>query len=375
MSDTKRELDELRQEIAKLDAQLLVTLEKRARTSRRIGEVKKDQPASLPLADRASIRALVARSAGEMPPEALRSILREVFAACVALELPVKVAYTGAEGGPGHAAARLRFGGGGTNLIATESTAAALEEVVRRRAEYAVLPFETSTEGPVQPTIAALLATELKLCEQLDTQFCLHLMNRTGNAADIEKIYATPADRALCERYFADEGVSASQRPNYPDGASQHRPARAAILDVKSPLMACQLAVEDHGAAALASEVFGAQLGLEIAKRNVLDGGGDRVRYAVVGSRPSSRTGTDSTAFVFSVQDAPGSLLDALKMFADRGINLTKIQSKPMQGESWSYLFFVEVVGHFTDRPLVTAFEEIKRITRFFKVLGSYPAL
>jgi chorismate mutase/prephenate dehydratase len=87
------------------------------------------------------------------------------------------------------------------------------------------------------------------------------------------------------------------------------------------------------------------------------------------------------------VQDAPGSLLDVLKVFAERGINLTNILSHPVApgstagdrtqtlttGENWNYLFYVETAGHFTDRPLVMAFEEMKRITRFFKVLGSYP--
>ena len=111
-----------------------------------------------------------------------------------------------------------------------------------------------------------------------------------------------------------------------------------------------------------------------MARRKVLDAGGERVRYAVVGSRPSGRTGDDVTSLVFSVQDAPGSLLDVLKIFAERGINLSNIQSHPVQGETWTYLFYVDMVGHFTDRPLVMAFEEMKRMTRFFKILGSYPA-
>ena len=94
----------------------------------------------------------------------------------------------------------------------------------------------------------------------------------------------------------------------------------------------------------------------------------------MVGARPSSRTGDDVTSLVFSVQDAPGSLLDVLKVFAERGINLSNIQSHPVEGQTWQYLFYVDMAGHFTDRPLVMAFEEMKRITRFFKVLGSYPA-
>ena len=368
MGDAKRETDELRQEIAKLDAQLLVTLEKRAKVSRQLGELRKDKPSSLPLADRATILALVARSTGEMPPDALKEILREVFAACVALELPVKIAYTGPEGGAGHAAARARFGAN-PNLFSTDSTLGALDEVARKRAEYAVVPYETSTDGPVQATIAALTSTDLKICEQLDTQFNLHLMNRTGNAADIEKIYATPTDHALCARFLTTLASGAPAQAGLAAGP------KMTVVDVRSPLMACQLAVEDHGAAALTTEVFGAQLGLEVARRNVLDNGSDRVRYAVVGARPSSRTGGDVTSFVFSVADAPGSLLDALRQFAERGINMSKIQSRPMEGEAWDYLFFVEVAGHFTDRAIVTAFEEIKRVTKFFKVLGSYPAV
>jgi chorismate mutase/prephenate dehydratase len=363
VSDTKREIDELRQEIAKLDAQLLAALDKRAKASKKIGELRKALPASLPLQDRAAIHALVAR-ASEMPQESLRAILREVFAACVALELPVTVSYLGPEGGAGHAAARARFGAS-ASLVAAESTAAALDEVMRKRAEYAVVPFETSTDGPVQTTIVALTQSDLRICEQLEHAFDLHIMNRTGNLGDVEKIYATPADHALCQI-----ALDALCQPGT-DG----RAAKVGVLDIRTPMMACHIAVEDHGAAALATDVFGASVGLEIAKRNVVDRGSNRVRYAIVGARPSSRTGSDVTAFVFATHDAPGALLDALKQFAERGVNMTKIQSRPIQDQAWQYLFFVEVSGHFTDRALVSAFEDTKRVARFFKVLGSYPAL
>jgi chorismate mutase / prephenate dehydratase len=355
VSQTKREAEELRQEIAKLDAQLLTTLEKRARASRRLGELRRDQAPALPLHEHASIRELVARASGDLPQDSLADVFREIYAACLPLELPVRVAYVGGEGGAGHAAARARFGSG-SDLVAAESTAAALDEVTRKRAEFAVVPFETTAEGPVQSTIVALMTSDLRIAEVLDATFDLHLMNRTGKFEDVEKIVATAPDHALCQRFLA--GLT----------------PRPSLIDVKSPLTACRMAAEDHGAAAIAIETFGLQLGLEIARRNIRDSGGDRVRHAVVGTRPSSRTGEDVTSLIFSVQDAPGSLLDVLKVFAERGINLGNIQSHPMKGEAWSYLFYVETTGHFTDRPLVMAFEEMKRITRFFRVLGSYPA-
>ena len=152
----------LRAEIARLDAQLLGTLEKRAKASRRLGELRKGQPASMPLGDRAALHALVARAAGELPTEAVREIFREIFGACLALELPVKVAYLAPEGGPAHAAARGRFGAS-PNLVASESTTAAIEEVARSRVEFAVVPLETRAEGPVQATIDALTESELKI--------------------------------------------------------------------------------------------------------------------------------------------------------------------------------------------------------------------
>jgi chorismate mutase/prephenate dehydratase len=355
VADGKREIEEARAEIAKLDAQLLGTLEKRARASRKLGDLRKGQPASMPLGDRAALHALVARAGGELPTEAVREIFREIFSACLTLELPVKVAYLAPEGGPAHAAARGRFGAS-PNLVASESTTAAMEEVARSRVEFAVVPLETRAEGPVRATIDALTESELKIVATLEEPWSLHLVNKTGNAADIEKVYATAADRASCAHFLQGLG------------------ARVAVLDVKSPLYACQLAVEDHGAAALATEVFGAALGLEVARRNVLDDENQRVRYAIIGRRPGSRTGSDLTSFVFSVDDAPGALLDVLKQFAERGINMVRIHSRPVDGASWGYLFFVEVMGHTTDRNLVTAFEEVRRLAKFFKVLGSYPA-
>jgi chorismate mutase/prephenate dehydratase len=353
--DSKRQLDELRQEIAKLDLQLVGALDKRARAARRLGELRGGHPPQLPVTDQAAIRALVARSNGDMPPDALRGILREIFGECLMLELPVKVAYVGPEGGSGHAAAGERFGHSST-LTGAETTTGAIEEVSRRRAEFAVVPFETSMEGPVKSTILALMASDLRIAEMLETSFDLHVMSRTGSASDIEKLFAAPADHALCERFVSS------------------RTPRLTVVDVRTPKIACELAAQEEKSAALANEPFGAQLGLEVAQRCVLDRGGDRIRYAVVGARPSGRTGADVTTLVFTVQDAAGSLLDVLTVLAERGINLTNIQSHPVRGEAWNYLFCVEVAGHFTDRPLVSAFEDMKRKTRSFRVLGSYPA-
>ncbi|HSQ64710.1 MAG TPA: chorismate mutase, partial [Polyangiaceae bacterium] len=99
MSDHKREVEELRVELGRIDGQILAALEKRAKTSRRIGELRHGHPAQLPLTDRAQIATVLARASGEMPVEDLRVIFAQVYASCLALEVPVKVAYLAPEGG------------------------------------------------------------------------------------------------------------------------------------------------------------------------------------------------------------------------------------------------------------------------------------
>jgi chorismate mutase/prephenate dehydratase len=139
-------------------------------------------------------------------------------------------------------------------------------------------------------------------------------------------------------------------------------------------LHGCQLAADDPAGAALAAEEVGEQVGLVAIQSNVNDRADVRVRYAVASARPTSRSGKDTTSILFGVRDEPGALFDVLRVFAERGINLETIQSRPMQGEGWNYLFYAELTGHVTDRSLVTALEEAKRQTRVLKVLGSYPS-
>ncbi len=272
MDEGRREAEELRQELGRLDAQLIAALHRRARTSKALGQLRGEHGPSLPLTGHASIRAMVAQAKGDMPEDALRDIFREIYAACLALELPARVAFVGPDGGPGYAAVRGRFGRG-PSLFAVESTAAALEEVTRKRAQLAVVPFETTTEGRVRETLLALLASDLRIAEVLDAKFHLHLMNRSGRADGIEKVYATPGDHARCQRFLS--GLA----------------PRASVIDVATPLLACERAAEEPTAAALASEAFGGDLGLEVAHRNVLDAG-ESLRPRT----PSSARGPRGTA-------------------------------------------------------------------------------
>ena len=356
MTDKRREVEELRIEVARLDQTLLTNLERRAKLSRKIGEARKELGAMTPLPDRAQMETLLEQGTGELPPAAAREIFREIFATCLSIEQPATVAYCGLEGAFAHVAARSRFGHA-AQFTACETVPAALDEVTRQRATYAVVPYETQTDGLMQGTIAALPQSDLKIVTCFEVVVNLQLATKAGSLGEIEKVYAMAKDRAHCQRFLATDLPGAH------------------IVDVATPEAACQLAASDSRSAAFAHESITSAHGLEVLKRNVRDEGDERVRYAIVGIRPPMKAGNDLTALVLSVADAPGALHEVLKQFAERGVNLTKIQSRPTPGETWNYLFFIEVQGHPTDRNVIGAFEDARRQAKFFKVLGSYQAI
>lgn len=340
--------------MAAADTEALRILEMRAKMAREIGLLTKDEPATLHLLDRARVDHLLEHAAGDLPRESIQQIFKAIHAACASLEGPARVAFVGSDGGLGHVATKQVFGEA-VQALPCESPAIAFDELARGRVDFALAPYETSHEGPVLSTILALKQTDLVVSGLCELAAGVALMSRNGNPADVEKVYASAHDHAHCE---------ASLSARIP---------RAAIIDVRSPSIACQFAAEDHGGAAIAHEHIGGLHGLSVVIANIGDQHDLRMRYAVVGTRPSSRSGKDVTSMVFTLSDEPGALLAVLGDFAKRGINVKNIMSRPVPGEVWDYIFYIDVVGHATDRPIVAALDDIRKHTKFFKVLGSYP--
>ncbi len=119
-----------------------------------------------------------------------------------------------------------------------------------------------------------------------------------------------------------------------------------------------------------------------VGERTLTDTNGEAsfVRFAIVSARPARRAERNTTCLVFGVQDRPGALFEILRHFAERGLNLGKVQSRPLLhakvfgGSGWDYLFYVEIEGHETDRPMVSALDLVRRSAKFLRVLGSYPS-
>lgn len=357
MADDRSEFVRVRESVEEADRQLVAALEARARATKAFVALRERSPESydsLPSAATVVQRALA--SASHFPHDALEVVVREVLGACTRMLAPVEVVALGPEGGFAHVAARRHFGS--TAKVEVRDTVSdVFDAVERRRGAFGVVPFETSSDGAVAATLDALVQTEARISGEITLPCTYDLVSMTGNAADVEKIYGTALALASCE---------ASLRREF---------RRATLLDVRSGLVAAQLASEDHGAAAVvaAFDEASGPPALRRVRDRIEDRAGIETRFVVVGHERPIRTGQDRTMLALAVADGPGSLYRALQPFADRNIDLTRIESRPARGTSWRYLFIVELEGHMTDRSVLTAVEEVRAASRHVKILGSYP--
>ncbi len=339
-----------REALLQADRALVEALEARARAVRRLAEVA--GAADLP-GIRQVIEAL-GGVGGELSPRAVEAVLREAVSVTNALVQPRTVAVAGLEGGFAHLAAWRHFGAG-ARCRAMDTIGAVLEEVERERADFGVVPLESSAEGANTATLYGLLRGRGRIVAEQVVEARYHLFSVTGNLADVEKVYGDPEALADCRRHL---------RTYLP---------RAAVIDVPSTEIALQFAVEDHGAAAIATDLGRQEQGLRLLKERVEDDPGRFVRFAIVGRQLAARTGRDRTVLAMGFPNQPGVLYEALQPFARRHVNLTRLESRTARDEAWAYTIFVEMEGHVTDRSLAVAIEEVRQRTSFLEVLGSYP--
>jgi chorismate mutase/prephenate dehydratase len=353
MTDRQQRVAEIRRRLKQVDQALVETLNARAKLSRKIHDAGDGQ--MVDVGERDWLSELLELSSGELPEESLRRILLQVRAESRALEQPVRVGHLGTELGFCHQAARSYFGVG-SEFVGVDEVRALFEEVKRGRAAYVVFPLESGVDGLIQPNITALAETELVIVAQRELSTRYDLVSLGVPVEEVRTLYASAQATTACELILGRELAGAT------------------VVDVRSPAAAVRLAREEPASAAIVPAPTATESGLEVIRSNVGDAGDVPVRFAIAGPRPASRTGNDTTCLLFSVNDEPGALYGALRHFAERQVNLKRMQARPVVGEGFDYVFFVELDGHVTDRALVTATEALKRATRYFRMLGSFPA-
>jgi len=354
---TPPSLSAFREQIDRIDAQVLKLLNRRANVAMRIGQAKsRDQAAVyVPSRERQVFARLAELNTGPLPNEAIRAIYREIISASRALEEPPRIAYFGPEGTYTHMAAREQFGSQAA-FIPLATIPQVFAEVEHAQADYGVVPIENSTEGSVALTLDTFVDSPLHIIAEVALEIRHCLLSRATKIEQIKKILAHPQALAQCRRWLT------AHLPNVP------------VEEAASNARAAELAVADAQIAAIAGKMAAERYKLNVLTVGIQDQAANFTRFAVLGrAQPAGQpTRQDKTSILLSVRDEVGALYHALKPFADHAINLLRIESRPLKGRPWEYLFFIDVEGHILDEPIAHALQEIKPLCSFVKVLGSY---
>jgi chorismate mutase/prephenate dehydratase len=349
-------LKELRSKIDEIDKQIVSLLKERFLTAKEIGKLKEEKGGSTfdLFREKEVLNHVVKLNEGVFPEDTLRVIYSEIIRACREAQEKPKVAFLGPEATFSHIAAQHYFGTS-AEFIPVETIIDVFEEVSSERAHFGVVPIENSIEGVVATTLDAIYEYNLKVCGEVYEPISHHLMNQTGRLEDIKRILSHPQAIAQCRKWLR------KKLPSVP------------VETVSSTALAAKWAAVDPSVAAIASLMAARLYHLQIVAKNIEDIKGNSTRFWIIGKKTVPRTGNDKTSILFSVADRPGALFEVLRCFAERKINLTKIESRPSKDEPWKYIFFLDCEGHVEDEIVKSCLEEMKKYCLQVIFLGSYP--
>jgi len=268
----------------------------------------------------------------------------------------VLVAFQGEHGAFSEEAIRQHFGEEVETLPCRtfEGIFAAVDE---GRATYGAVPVENSTAGSINKAYDLLLDHDLKVWGEIFLRVRHNLMAPPGTRLeDIREVRSHPQALAQCERFLNRYGWQA--KPWYDTAGSAKDLA----------------AHPEPGVAAIASKLAAQIYNLEILAPGIEDLTFNYTRFFVIGRGEPPYAEEAKTSLVFATTHSPGALVACLDEFASRGINLTKLESRPRRNRPWHYVFYLDFEGHWQDDAQREALVGLLARAAFVKLLGSYPA-
>ncbi len=267
-----------------------------------------------------------------------------------------RVAFQGVAGAYSEEAIRQYFGDD-VETLPCRTFEDMFQEVEGGRAAYAMLPVENAVAGSVTGAYELLLERDLRI----NAEVILHVRHMLlaipgSDRAAIRRVRSHPQALAQCQRYLTRYGMQ--PEPAFDTAGSARDLAENPESDV----------------AVIASRLAADMYGLEVVDQAIEDFRFNYTRFFVLGLEDPPRAQRTKTSVVFSTRHSPGALYKCMGEFATRGINLTKIESRPRLNQPWRYTFYLDFEGHCQDLAAEAALMGLLRHASFLKMLGSYPA-
>jgi chorismate mutase/prephenate dehydratase len=265
----------------------------------------------------------------------------------------LRVAHLGPARSFSHAAA-LQLFGDAAELVATRTIPDAIDAATDGEVDLAIVPLENSIEGGINATLDGLFDSSLTISAEFVLEVELCLLAQGTDLALIQRVTSHPQPLGQCKHWL---------RQNLP---------QAEVVVASSTTAAAQDALKDPHTAAVGSRLA-AELGLLVVRERIQDHEGNATRFVVVGKQLTLPSGHDKTTLVFSTPHERGALRRVLEVFDEEGLNLTRIESRPLRGQLWQYAFFTDLEGHRDDPAVRRALERLRQGGAMVRVLGSYP--
>lgn len=267
----------------------------------------------------------------------------------------MKVAFQGERGAYSEAAIFQRWGGA-VKPIPKPVLEDVFDIVERGEADFALVPVENTIEGTINRTLDLLYERSLSIVgeEVLRVILCL-VVNSDVEISAVRRVYSHPQALSQARGYIRAHNL---EPVNFYDTAGSAKMIRDQGL---------------KDAAAIASRHTAEVYGLKVLSEGIEMSSENYTRFLCVGNSVEPPTGRDKTSIVFIVDHKPGALIAALRTFAEKGINLMKIESRPIHGKPWEYAFFIDFEGHRDELIPAMALSDLTAIVKSLKILGSYP--
>jgi chorismate mutase / prephenate dehydratase len=365
------ELSDIRKQIDAIDAELAELFLRRAGLSMQAALFKQEH--GLPMVDSGREKEIVERAEAAASDEgmklAVRRFMEAVLAECRQKQREVtapktppapivvdsgSVAYLGPEGSFSHEACLQAFGVG-CRALPFPSFEEVVDAVASGKCRYGILPVENSLTGGVFAAADLLAAGAVHIVGEtvLAVRHCL-LGIPGAVAGDIRTVLSHPQPLEQCRQFI--------RRRGYDTRACGSTAGAAREVTQK----------HDITLAAIASEAAGAMNGLEPLLRDIQDNPANFTRFAVVAAGEQADARADKISAVFIVEHRPGTLYGTLRAFANRGVNILNLVSRPVPGSPWQYCFHMDFDGSLNDANVREALAEAQANCRSIRILGNY---
>jgi chorismate mutase/prephenate dehydratase len=355
-TEQKNEIVSVRDQIDTIDNHILSLLKERLSCAKKIGKLKNaDNRAKWdPLRERQIYDRLFKDNNDRFPKGALKSIFHEIITTCRLSQKNIAVAFLGPEATFSHLAG-VEYFGHSAKYKPLESIDDVFAEVEKGRTQYGIVPVENSIEGAVFSTLDCFMKYKVQICGEARLEISHNLVCRSGNMSDIQTVASHSQPLAQCRQWLKRHLPSVPTLPVFSTGA------------------AAQMAANNPNIGAIASSLAIKTYELQVVVKGIEDYRGNTTRFLVIGKTAPSASGRDRTSLLIGLMDRPGALNEILTILSDEEINLAKIESRPIKGKQWKYLFFLDLIGHINEEKIHRGCEKLSSLCSYFEWLGSYP--